>query len=129
MIVSSMAALFPVPYQAAYSGTKAFILSFITALSTELRNPGLSLTVYTPGGIATEMTSNAKFNDLKGWLMPVDEAAKEGIHAMQTRKLAFAPGFLNRVGSVFMNFLPRKFLLTQMGKIYLKSLIKSESLK
>lgn len=124
MAVTSMAALFPVPYQAAYSGTKAFITTFMMALSDELTNPQLSLTVFAPGGIATEMTEGEKFYDLKKWLMPVKQAAQEGIYALQHRKLLWVPGFLNRFGSRILKLLPRKFILSQMAGTYRKSLMK-----
>jgi hypothetical protein len=126
LIVSSMAALFPVPYQSAYSGTKAFILSFARALTHEIRNPGFSLSVYAPGGIVTEMTAGENFHDLQGWLMPVKEAAKEGIYAFQNRKSTYVPGLLNRVGGFFMNLLPKKFITGQMSKVYEKALVKAE---
>jgi short-subunit dehydrogenase len=127
MLVSSMAGYFPVPYQAVYSATKAFITAFGSALHYELTNPNFSITVFAPGGIATEMTDGTKFNELKGWLMPVKTAAKEGIHAFVTRKYNYVPGLLNRVGAVFMNFLPKRFLTGNMSKVYLKSLIKAET--
>jgi short-subunit dehydrogenase len=128
MIVSSMAAFFPVPYQAVYSATKSFIMAFANALSVEIKNPALSLTVFAPGGIATEMTEGKNFNDLKGWLMPVEQAATEGLNAFILRKHVHIPGFLNRVGNVFMSFLPRKFITKNMGKVYYKALLKAESL-
>ncbi|WP_374950880.1 SDR family NAD(P)-dependent oxidoreductase [Mucilaginibacter sp.] len=127
MLVSSMAGYFPVPYQAAYSATKAFITAFGSALHYELKNPNFSITVFAPGGIATEMTDGTKFNELKSWLMPVNQAAKEGIHAFVSRKYNYVPGFLNRVGSVMMNFLPKSFLAGNMSKVYLKSLVKAET--
>lgn len=129
LIVSSMAAIFPVPYQAAYSGTKAFILSFATALSHELINQHFSITVYTPGGIVTEMTAGEKFNDLQGWLMPVGQAAKEGIRAFTQRKLIYIPGLMNRIGGFFIKFLPKGFVLKQMSGVYRKSLDKAEKSK
>ncbi|MBS1519360.1 MAG: SDR family NAD(P)-dependent oxidoreductase [Bacteroidetes bacterium] len=125
LIVSSMAALFPVPFQAAYSGTKSFILSFATALDNELKNPGFSLSVYAPGGIVTEMTAGDNFHDLQGWLMPVKQAAKEGIDAFRNRKLVYVPGVINRVGNFFLKFLPKRFIMGKMGKVYEKSLIKA----
>lgn len=124
MTVASMAAMFPAPYQAAYSGTKGFILNFMLALSQELTNKQLSLTVYAPGGIATEMTEGEKFSDLKKWLMPVEQAAREGIYALQHRKDVYIPGALNRFGSRFLKLLPKSFILGQMGKNYRKSLFK-----
>ena len=126
LIVSSMAALFPVPYQSAYSATKAFILSFARALAPEIKNKNLSLGVYAPGGIATEMTSGESFRDLQDWLMPVKQAAKEGIYAFQNRKGTYIPGMLNRIGEFFMNMAPKKLITRQMSKIYGKALLKTE---
>lgn len=126
MLVSSMAGYFPVPYQAAYSGSKAFITAFGSALHYEVKNPAFSITVFAPGGIATEMTEGKSFNDLKGWLMPVKQAAKEAIHAFVARKFNYMPGFMNRVGAVFMNFLPKSFLTGNMAKVYAKALLNAE---
>ncbi|BAV07994.1 hypothetical protein SAMN05421788_103337 [Filimonas lacunae] len=127
MVVSSMAALYPVPYQAAYSATKAFLLSFANALSHELQNKQFSITAYTPAGIATEMTEGEAFHGLKSWLMPVQQAAKEGLQAFITRKHSYIPGVLNRLGSKFMHLLPKRFVAGQMGKIYYKALLQSEA--
>jgi short-subunit dehydrogenase len=127
LIVSSMAALYPVPFQSVYSGTKAFILNFAITLAQEIKNTKFSITVYAPGGIATEMTAGENFHDLKGWLMPVKQAAKEGIYAFQSRKSVFIPGFFNRMGSFFMNFLPRKFITGQMSKVYGRALTKGKA--
>jgi short-subunit dehydrogenase len=124
MVVSSMAALFPTPYQAVYSGTKSFVMNFINALALEVKNPKLSLTVFVPGGIVTEMTAGEKFTDLKKWLMPVNQAAKEGIYALKSRKFNHIPGTLNKLGSRFMRLFPRRFIMKQLGKRYLKSLLK-----
>ena len=126
LFVSSMAGLFPVTYQSAYSGTKAFILSFARALAHEIKNHRFSLSVYAPGGIVTEMTAGENFHDLQGWLMPVKEAAKEGIYAFQNRKGVYVPGMLNKVGGFFMNLLPKKFITGKMSKVYEKALVKAE---
>jgi short-subunit dehydrogenase len=126
LIVSSMAAIFPVPFQAAYSGTKSFILSFANALTCELKNPHFSLSVYAPGGIVTEMTAGDNFHDLQGWLMPVKQAAKEGIYAFEHRKLTHIPGFLNRLGGFFIKLLPQKIITKKMSSVYEKALIKAE---
>lgn len=126
LIVSSMAAVIPIPYQAAYSGTKSFILSFATALGHELKNKNFSITVYTPGGIISEMTSGEKFNDLRGWLMPVKQAAKEAINAFIKRKLTYIPGFVNRLGSIAVKFVPKKLIMRRMSKVYGKSLFNAQ---
>lgn len=122
MAVSSMAALFPVPYQSLYSASKAFIMTFFNALSHEIKDSRLSLTVYAPGGIVTEMTGGEAFNDLRAWLMPVKQAAREGIYALQYRKQIHIPGLANRIGNRLMQFLPKQFILSQLARKYKKSL-------
>jgi len=125
MIVSSMAALIPIPYQAVYSGTKSFLLGFATALRYELQNKNFSITVFTPGGIETEMTEGEKFNDLRNWLTPVSQVAKDGLNAFQKQKLTVIPGFSNRMGNLLFKIAGRKFILKQMARIYRKSLFNS----
>ncbi|SEO06612.1 hypothetical protein SAMN05216436_13112 [bacterium A37T11] len=124
MIVSSMAAKWPVPYQAAYSGTKGFLYNFTLALSQELENPHYSLTVFMPGGIATEMTNTESFSSLSSYLMPVKQVAKEGLYAFKKRKLSYIPGFFNRLSGVFSPFIPSAFVLRQMKKVYKNALFK-----
>lgn len=122
MIVSSMAAVLPTPYQAAYSGTKGFMLNFITALSHELQNRNFSMTVYLPGGMVTEMTDNEKFSPLKRWLMPVSEAARQGLTALRKRKTTHIPGATNRLGAYLSGIIPKKIIVRGMARTYGKAL-------
>lgn len=122
MVVSSMAAVLPTPYQAVYSGTKGFMLNFITALSHELQNRLFSMTVYLPGGMATEMTDNDKFSPLKRWLMPVSEAARQGLNALRKRKRTHVPGTTNRLGAYLSGIIPKRIIIKGMARTYGKAL-------
>ena len=122
MIVSSMAAVLPTPYQAAYSGTKGFMLNFITALSHELQNKKFSMTVYLPGGMVTEMTDNEKFSPLKRWMMPVGEAARQGLTAFRKRKVTHVPGTTNRLVGYLSRIIPKKIIVRGMARIYARAL-------
>lgn len=122
MLVTSMAAFLSTPYQAAYSGTKAFLLNFADALRFEVKNPGLSITVFAPGGIATEMTGGQKFDALRTWLMPVEQAAGVAVKAFKHRKKLAIPGLSNKAGWVLSRILPRWFMTRQLGKTYGKAL-------
>ncbi|WP_198170995.1 SDR family NAD(P)-dependent oxidoreductase [Actinoplanes awajinensis] len=51
--VSSNGAFQPVPYQASYAATKAFVLSFTEALAEELRGTGVHVMATHPGATAT----------------------------------------------------------------------------
>ena len=122
LLVSSMAGLTPIPYQAAYSATKAFLTSFGQSLWHELRGKNVSLTIYAPGGIATEMTAGERFGKLRSWLMPVDTAARLGLAAFARREYLHVPGIINRVGSWLMKILPSKLVTAQMARTYRASL-------
>lgn len=122
MVISSMAALLPTPYQAVYSGTKAFMLNFIQALSHEMKNKDFSFTVFLPGGMTTEMTDNDRFSPLKRWMMPVEEAATKALEAFQKRKKVYIPGATNRLGAYASGILPKSIIIKGMAKTYLKAL-------
>ncbi|MGH9059863.1 MAG: SDR family NAD(P)-dependent oxidoreductase [Acidimicrobiales bacterium] len=51
--VASTAAFQPMPYQAAYAATKAFVLSFSEALAEELAGSGIRVMAAHPGPVAT----------------------------------------------------------------------------
>lgn len=53
VFVSSMAAVFGIPFQAMYSATKAALNSFAFALRNELHQQGIDVTVVMPGDVKT----------------------------------------------------------------------------
>ena len=124
MIVSSMASLFPVPYQSAYSGTKGFLTNFANALSQEITNKEFKLSAYCPGGIKTEMTDGDDFSSLSRFLEPVDKVAATGINGFLKGKMTFVPGFVNHLTCLLSKLLPRDFMTKQTGKIYRRALEK-----
>lgn len=122
LIVSSMAGLTPVPYQTAYSATKAFLVNFGCGLYHELRGRNVSVTTFVPGGIKTEMTATSNFEKLSGYLMPVDVCAREAIEGFRKRRYLHTPGVMNRVGVTLMRFLPQELLTGRVAATYRGSL-------
>lgn len=122
MLVSSMAGLSPVPYQTAYSATKAFLVHLGAALHHEMAPRGVSVTTFAPGGIDTEMVAGERFNSLRGWLLPVDQVARSGIKALKNREFVVVPGFTYAVGSYLLRLMPQKFFMGQVAARYRKSL-------
>jgi short-subunit dehydrogenase len=122
LIVSSMAGINPVPYQTAYSATKAFLVHYGLGLWHELRGSNVSVTTYAPAGIATEMTAGDKFSPLRGWLAPVDDVATFGIEAFRTRRYLAIPGATNQVGDLLFRLLPRQFVASRVASVYRKAL-------
>jgi len=124
MIVSSMAGIFPVPYQTHYSATKAFLVHFGVGLWHELQGRNVSVTSYAPSGVVSEMTAGDNFTPLRRWLMPVAQAANEGVEAFRTRKYLHISGFANRVGSAFARLLPPRLTTSLVAAQYRNALKK-----
>jgi hypothetical protein len=122
MLVTSMTGLSPVPFQAAYSGTKAFLTSFGTALAHELKGTHVSITVFAPGGIKTEQTSGERFGPLQGWLAPVEAVAAEALEALHGGPVLRVGGFTNRAGLFIFRLLPRNVVMALVGSQYRKAL-------
>ncbi len=122
LIVSSMAGVSPVPYQTAYSATKAFLVHYGLGLYHELSGTNVSVTTYAPAGIATEMTAGEKFTPLRGWLAPVDDVAESGLEAFRTRRYLAIPGVTNRAGDMLFRLLPREFVAGRVAAVYRKAL-------
>jgi short-subunit dehydrogenase len=122
MIVASMAGLMPIPYQTAYSATKAFLVNFGCGLHHEMLPRGVSVTTFVPGGIRTEMTDGQRFNDLRGWLMPVDKCAREAVRAFRDRAYVHSPGVVYRLGSVVTRLLPQRLFIARLADQYRRSL-------
>jgi len=124
MIVSSMAGIHPVPYQTHYSATKAFLVHYGLGLWHELAGRNVSVTVYAPSGVVSEMTAGDSFTPLRRWLMPVEQAANEGVEAFRSRKYLHISGFANRVGSVFARILPQRLGTSLVAAQYRSALKK-----
>lgn len=122
LLVSSMAGIAPVPFQTAYSATKAFLVHFGCGLFHEYRGRSVSITTYTPGGIVSEMTDGESFTPLRRWLMPTRAAARQGIAALRQRKYLYAPGAANCLAGALFRLLPRQFVTGLVGNQYRKAL-------
>lgn len=122
LLVASMAGVTPLPYQAAYSATKAFLVHFGASLHHEMWPRSVSVSTFVPGGIDTEMTSGNRFNSLRGWMMPAQECAREAIDALQKRRYVHAPGLLYRWGGALTRLLPQRFFTAQVAAQYRRSL-------
>jgi uncharacterized protein len=122
LFVSSVAGLIPVPYQAAYSGTKAFVLGYGQALAEELRPAGVSVTVFAPGGIATEMLEHSglglRFKAGDVGMMSAEACARHALRAFTGRQGVCVPGLLNQTLALAARVLPRGLLARRTATLY-----------
>lgn len=127
LLVASLAGLLPVPFQAAYSGTKGFVTQFGQSLQQELKDENLSITVFAPGGIATEMMDssglNAQFENSMV-LQDVHSCAATALRSFARRESLPVPGLLNNAQLLFARLLPRRVLAWIAGGVYRAALQK-----
>jgi short-subunit dehydrogenase len=122
MLVSSMASLQPMPFQAVYGASKAFVTSYAIALAEELRDQPVSLTAFLPGGIATEMMDNAGLSNKYGkdhpMVMSVNECADLALRAFIARETTSVPGTLNKLAAFGAAVAPRKLVAHLVANDY-----------
>jgi short-subunit dehydrogenase len=122
LLVSSMTGFSPMPYQAVYAGTKAYVTNFGLSLREELRGTGISVTVFCPGGIATEMLDKSglsrRFKPDDFGMMDATTCAKHALAAFLSGRDLAVPGVGNWVGSVAQRLAPRGLLARAVERLY-----------
>jgi len=122
LLVSSMAGFAPLPYQAAYAATKAFVTSYGRSLAYELKGKGVNVSVFAPGGIATEMLETSglsrKFKAGDVGIMTADECARLALSGFQRRRMLTVPGASNKLMAAGMKLAPNGVLMPAIAKIY-----------
>jgi short-subunit dehydrogenase len=86
LIVSSISATTPTPFETVYGPSKAFGFSFAEGLREELRDTGVSVTALLPGATDSDFHANAgmgntKFGD-NSWKNDKTEVARQGFEAL-----------------------------------------------
>lgn len=121
--VASVAAFQPLPGQAGYGGSKAFVLSYSRAMGQELAGTGVTVTALCPGPVETEFAVTAGFDEEEAgkslprimWLSAHDVAAA-GIAGLERGRDVVVPGIANRVAAGFAQLVPRRLLLPILAK-------------
>jgi short-subunit dehydrogenase len=121
--VASTASFQPLPGNATYAATKAFVLSFTEAIHAELASSGVAVTAVCPGPVKTEFAAVAGVADAERttpelvWT-PVEEVAKEAVSGADKGKRVVVPGLLNRAGAIGGQHAPRAIALPLARRIW-----------
>lgn len=121
--VASTAAFQPLPGQAGYGGSKAFVLSYSQATRAELKGSGVSMTVLCPGPVETEFADVAGFTDEQTsnalpkfmWLS-AHAVAETAVDGMEKGRGVVIPGAGNRIGAFVAHLTPRRLLLPILAR-------------
>lgn len=122
LIIASLGGLIPLPYQAVYSGSKAFMINLGLALREELKADGIKVSVFAPGGIKTEMTDIAGMKGLEKDMAPASQVAAAALHAFDKMPPLTVPGAKNKFAALLSKLIPRSFLASQAHRVYQKSI-------
>jgi short-subunit dehydrogenase len=121
--VASIAGFQPIPYQATYSATKAFVLTFSEALHADLSGTGVSCSALCPGPTRTEFVEVAEMERISGsapgflW-QSAEDCARDGLEAMLHGRRTVVPRITNKLTSQAGRLTPRSMLLPIMRAVY-----------
>ena len=110
MNVASVAGFLPGPLMAVYYASKAFVLSFSEALSSELKGTGVTVTAVCPGPTSTDFFNRAKVTNSRlttANLMSSQEVAQIGYRAMMAGRRLSVTGWRNRLLTIVIRLVPR----------------------
>jgi uncharacterized protein len=94
--VASTAGMQPIPYEAVYAATKAFVISFTDALHTELRETGVRVMAVNPGPVPTEWQQVAGYEPDRVGVVPgrieAEQVVRESLAAYDRGRRSVIPG-------------------------------------
>ena len=122
--VASIAAYQPIPYQATYSASKAFVLTFTEALSADLHATGVSATALCPGPVPTEFGESAGIDDgewegIPDFVLTTPEyQASAAVNALDKGRRVVVPGAVASLSAAAGHYAPRSVLLGVVRRFY-----------
>lgn len=115
--VASVLGFYPLPYQAVYSASKAFVRSLTEALWAEYQGSGVQFFALCPGPTATEFFQRMG-KDLRMQKMSPEAVVRFAFRAMERGAPWGIPGWQNRLLSGWLPAMtPRPWLLKQLAQV------------
>jgi short-subunit dehydrogenase len=120
---ASTAAFQPLPGQAVYGASKAFVLSYGRALGTELKGTGVTVTTLCPGPVETGFAEASGLSDAEAaeslpkfmWVAPA-EVARAAVAGLDAGRSVVIPGPANRVGALLGHLVPKSLIMPILAK-------------
>jgi len=121
--IASVAAFQPLPDNATYAATKAFVLSLGEAVQEELKGSGVTVTTVCPGPVRTEFMDAADMSGAEEntpgfvWTTP-EEVAAEAVTGAEKGKRVVVPGTLSQAAALVGQHSPRFVALPLAKQIW-----------
>lgn len=88
LLVSSLSAITPTPFETIYGPSKSFMTSFGLGLREELRGTGVEVTILYPSATATDFRMRARIGNTRfgnnSWKNDPSEVARQGYEAQKS---------------------------------------------
>ncbi|MCM8911648.1 SDR family oxidoreductase [Pseudomonas inefficax] len=115
--VAGLAGVAPGPWMAAYSASKAYVLSFSQALREELKRTGIKVSVLCPGPVRSSRRRIPRLDGKPRCLSP-EEVALYTVRALDKNRALILPGRRNRWLAFAPRLLPRWLVRKLAGAIH-----------
>jgi len=116
--IASTAAFQAVPKLAAYSASKAYVLSFSEAIAYELRDDNIKVTTICPGPTQSEFAQVARMEDSPFSKAPTSRDLAEFTYKrMKEGKVTAIHGFKNNFLTFIQRFVPRQMTINISAKM------------
>lgn len=125
LMVGSAAGNMPIPNNATYAATKAFVNTFSESLRGEVGAQGVHVTLLAPGPVRTA-TPNPEDASIVDRMVPdflwyaSDKVAEMSLDALAHNKMRIVPGTLSKAMSVAGGYSPRGIVAPIVGTFYRK---------
>ena len=125
LISGSAAGNSPIPNNAAYSSSKAFLNTFSEALHVELKGSGVNVTLLAPGpvnsGLPDFVEASTVDNVIPDYMWVTTEyTAKASLDGLGRNKMRVVPGIPAKAMSLVSQYAPRALLAPIVGNVYKK---------
>jgi uncharacterized protein len=110
--VSSSAGFLPIPGDAVYAATKAYVTSFSEAIRAELRGKGVSVCAVCPGPVHTEFQEVAKRPGAKAetgskiFFVSTEQVVREAFAALEADRPLVIPGIAMKFAMLLTRLMP-----------------------
>jgi uncharacterized protein len=120
IVVASTAGMQPLAYEATYSASKAFALTFTEALHTELRGTGVKCLAVNPGPVPTEWQEVAGWSEMikAPGAIEADQCVREALAAYDRGSRSLIPGAVFRWAMRAQSLAPKALQLRVAERLY-----------
>jgi short-subunit dehydrogenase len=123
LISGSAAGNSPIPNNATYAATKAFVNTFSESLRGELLHSGVHVTLLAPGPVRADMPEDPSLVDrlIPDFLwISVEHTAQLSLDGLERNKMRVVPGVTSKAMSVASGYAPRAIVTPIVGAVYKK---------